>query len=290
MGGAEGPAKQDRPAAGRAAPAASEGADEALRRADAELAASRAALREREERLRLVLDSAADYAIFTTDLDRRVASWNAGAERLLGWSEEEIVGRSGDVIFTPEDRQAGAPVAEAARALSEGRAENERWHQRRDGSRFWASGLSMPLRDPAAGPDAPPLGLLKIMRDRTEQRRAEEALRGREHRLRLLADTAAGLLAAADPDEVLGPVFRSLSEEFGLDISFSYVVDGERGGLRLASCFGLPEDARAVFARLALGEAVCGAAAQARRAVHAADIQPPGSSTPWRCGRTHGDR
>jgi PAS domain S-box-containing protein len=195
MGGDAGPAKPDRPAAsprtagreagaearqgreaaaGRADLGASEGADDALCRANADLAASRAALREREERLRLVLDSAADYAIFTTGLDRRVTSWNAGAERLLGWAEGAIVGRSGDVIFTPEDRAAGAPEREAARALAEGRAENERWHLRKDGSRFWASGLAMPLRSPAAGPDAPPLGLLTVMRDRTERRRAEE--------------------------------------------------------------------------------------------------------------------
>ncbi len=71
-------------AASRVDLAASEERSAALRRANAELAASRAALREREERLRLILASATDYAIFTTDLDRRVASWNAGAERLLG--------------------------------------------------------------------------------------------------------------------------------------------------------------------------------------------------------------
>jgi PAS domain S-box-containing protein len=234
MGGAKGPAKQDRPAAspgttgleaearhgrgaaaGRADLAASEGADEALRRADAELAANRAALREREERLRLVLDSAADYAIFTTDLDRRVSSWNAGAERLLGWSDEEVVGRSGDVIFTPEDRESGAPEGEAARALAEGRAENERWHLRKDGSRFWGSGMTMPLRDPAAaGPGAPPLGLVKVMRDRTERKRAEEELRAADEaaraegaRLRLALE--AGRLGTWELDAATGAIVRS---------------------------------------------------------------------------------
>jgi PAS domain S-box-containing protein len=161
-------------AAGRADLAASEAGNAALRSASAALAESRAALHEREERLRLVLDSAADYAIFTTDLDRRVTSWNAGAERVLGWAEDEIVGRPADVIFTPEDRASGRPEREAATALAEGRAENERWHLRKDGTRFWASGLAMPLRDPQAGPGARPLGLLTVMRDRTEHRRAEE--------------------------------------------------------------------------------------------------------------------
>ncbi len=261
--------------AGRADLAAAEESEDALRRANADLAASRAALRESEERLRLILASATDYAILTTGLDRRVATWNAGAERLLGWSAEEVVGRSADIIFTPEDRGAGAPEREAEGALRDGRAVDERWHVRKDGSRFWGSGLAMPLRDPEAEAGAPPLGLLKVMRDRTEQRRAEEAMRGSERRLRLLADTAAGLLAADDPDEVLRPVFRALSGEFGLDISFSYVTDeaADGGGLRLASCFGVPEEARPVFERLAPGEGVCGRAARDRRAVHVADAR-----------------
>lgn len=161
-------------AAGRADLAASQAANKALRRANAALAESRAALREHEERLHLILDSAVDYAIFTSDLDRRVVSWNLGAKRVLGWTEQEIMGRSADIIFTPEDRAAGVPEREAATALAEGRAENERWHLRQDGTRFWASGLSMPLRDPAAAPNAPPLGLLTVMRDQTERRRAEE--------------------------------------------------------------------------------------------------------------------
>ena len=87
-------------AAGRADLAAAEDANEALRRANAALVESRAALRGSEERLRLILASATDYAIFSMDLGRRVTSWNEGAERLLGWAEAEIVGRAADVIFS----------------------------------------------------------------------------------------------------------------------------------------------------------------------------------------------
>jgi PAS domain S-box-containing protein len=168
LGGADAAARHGRKmAASRADLAVAEGANEALRRANAELAESRAALREREERLRLILASATDYAIITADTDRRVTSWNEGAERLLGWSGEEIVGRSADAIFTPEDREAGAPGREAEGALRDGRAVNERWHVRKDGTRFWGSGLVMPLRDPEADPAAPPIGVLKVMRDET---------------------------------------------------------------------------------------------------------------------------
>jgi PAS domain S-box-containing protein len=157
---------------------------DALRQANTELAAGRAALREREERLRLILDSATDYAIFSIDLERRVTAWNLGAARLLGWDEAEIVGQSADIIFTPEDREAGAPEREATKALATGHTRNERWHQRKDGSRFWGSGMVMPLRDPAAEPGAPPLGLLNVMRDQTERQRAEKALREGEARWR----------------------------------------------------------------------------------------------------------
>ena len=95
--------------------------------------------------LRLIFESATDFAVFVEDACGRVLRWNVGAERLTGYSEEEMVGRDGDVIFTPEDRAAGAPEHERSQALLTGRAEDERWHQRKDGTRFWASGLMTPF-------------------------------------------------------------------------------------------------------------------------------------------------
>src|SRR4051812_26970596 len=97
--------------------------------------------------LRLVVESSTEFAIYTIDPVGVVTSWNIGAERLLGWSAQEILGRDGDVIFTPEDRAAGAPEGERRCARDRGRAEDERWHRRRDGSRFWSSGLLTPLAD-----------------------------------------------------------------------------------------------------------------------------------------------
>ena len=118
---------------------------------------------------RLVLDNAEDFAIFTTGLDNRITSWNVGAERLLGWAEAEILGQDACVIFTPEDLAAGACDAEMATARAEGRAEDERWHVRKDGSRFFASGLLMRFEE-----DGEHVGFLKILRDRTERHRANE--------------------------------------------------------------------------------------------------------------------
>lgn len=171
-------------ASGRANLAEQAAEIDGLYHANAKLAAGRAALRQHEERLRLILDSAIDYAIFSIDLGRRVTAWNLGAARLLGWEEAEIIGQSADIIFISEDREAGAPEHETTQALAEGHARNERWHQRKDGSRFWGSGMVMPLRDPAGDPDAPPLGLIKVMRDQTERQQADEALRKSEARWR----------------------------------------------------------------------------------------------------------
>lgn len=148
--------------------------------AAAEQRRAEGARRESEGKLRLLVESATDYAIFTTDLDRRVTSWNAGAEALFGYTEGEIVGRSGDVLFTPEDRDAGVPEKEAAQALAEGRAPDNRWHLRKDGTRFYVNGVSTPLRDGAV------VGFVKIARDLTAQREAEAAHAASEERYRTL--------------------------------------------------------------------------------------------------------
>jgi PAS domain S-box-containing protein len=116
----------------------------------------------------LVLRSAVDYAVVAMDSARMVTYWNTGAERVLGWTSEEMLGQSADVFFTPEDRDNGVPLAEQARATRDGRAIDERWHMRKDGSRFWGSGELMPLEGGQA------MGFLKIVRDRTAQRQAEE--------------------------------------------------------------------------------------------------------------------
>jgi PAS domain S-box-containing protein len=132
--------------------------------------------------LEAIIESAQDYAVITMASDRTVTSWNPGAETLLGWSQGEAVGRSADVIFTPEDRDADRPQIETELAQQAGRAEDERWHMRRDGSRFWGSGLLMPLRGEGIS------GYVKIMRDRTADRLAEQALRDSELRFRKLAE------------------------------------------------------------------------------------------------------
>ena len=155
------------------------------------------ALRISEERLRLIVDNATEYAIFSTSLDRRVTSWNSGAERLLGWPEAEIVGRQCDVIFTDEDRARSMPAREVAEALAEGRALDERVHQRKGGERFWASGALMPMRD--RGGEV--VGFVKILRDQTAERLTlEELAASRKELVQALDDNlrARRQLEAAD--------------------------------------------------------------------------------------------
>ncbi|TXN47761.1 PAS domain S-box protein [Methylobacterium sp. WL7] len=135
--------------------------------------------------LQHVIESAIDFAIVVTDLDGIVTDWNAGAENIFGWRSGEILGASSDCIFTARDRAAGRPSEERRVALAEGRAADERWHVRKDGSEFWASGELMPLRRE----DGTRHGYVKILRDRTGPREAGERLRKTEDLFRTLLDT-----------------------------------------------------------------------------------------------------
>ncbi len=131
------------------------------------------ATRASEEHLRMVIENAHDYAIFTADAERRITSWSRGAEGILGYREGEILGEPLAIIFTEEDRKLGTPDVEAETALVRGCASDERWHLRKDGRRFWASGSLMPMRLE----NGEVVGFVKILRNRTEEREAADALR-----------------------------------------------------------------------------------------------------------------
>jgi PAS domain S-box-containing protein len=141
----------------------------------------RRALKQRREidrRNSAIVDSAIDYAIITLDLEGHVTGWNVGAERILGWSEAEMSGKPAHVFFTDRDVANGVPDKEMGSALMYGRGADERWHQRKDGSRFWANGEMMTLRDEAGAA----IGFLKMLRDRTEQHTAAEQIAASEAR------------------------------------------------------------------------------------------------------------
>lgn len=139
-------------------------------RARLALETSREALRQSQEQFGLLVENTRDYAMLTLDTGGRVVSWNPGAERIFGYQENEIVGQEGRLLFTPEDRAAGVPEQEISRAKAEERSDNIRWHQRKDGSRFFAEGVITALRDTAGNLR----GFGKVLRDMTERKRLEE--------------------------------------------------------------------------------------------------------------------
>lgn len=129
-----------------------------------------ARLRRSEERLRLMIDSVKDYAIFMLSPTGDVASWNSGAQRIKGYTADEIIGRHFSVFYPPESRAAGVPERTLEAAATHGPLETEGWRTRRDGSRFWANVIISPIRNDAGVLQ----GFTKVTRDLTERKRLEE--------------------------------------------------------------------------------------------------------------------
>jgi PAS domain S-box-containing protein len=143
------------------------------------------------ELFRLIAENVRDFAVFMTDLEGRVLSWNPGVGSLLGYDEGEWVGRHSSVIFTPDDRERGEHLSEMETALREGRAEDKRWHVRSDGSRFWADGFLMLLKDGRGEAR----GFAKILRDDTEAKLTEERLRESEERFQRVVELSPDAIA-----------------------------------------------------------------------------------------------
>jgi PAS domain S-box-containing protein len=156
-----------------------------------------------EEEHRLLVESMADYAIFLLDPAGHVTRWNPGAAQTFGYSRDEILGKHFAVFFRPEDQQRGDHERELRVAADQGKATDERWHVRKDGTRFWGSGITTALWQ-----DGRLRGFARVSRDQTAQRdmSVENA------RLRAELETRAGELAAADrrKDEFLAMLAHEL--------------------------------------------------------------------------------
>jgi two-component system CheB/CheR fusion protein len=164
--------------------------------------------RSSDERMRLVADSALDYAFITTDPDGMITSWSKGAERIFGYSAADAIGRHGDLIFTPEDRDRGAFRKELDQARHEGRATDDRWHLRADGQRIFCSGITTPLHQGGFH------GYAKIARDVTrdkEREREREDLLSAEKASRKQAQSAIEL-----KDEFLAVMSHELKHPLNL--------------------------------------------------------------------------
>jgi PAS domain S-box-containing protein len=174
------------------------------------------ALRASEERFRLLVDGAQDYALFMVDADGKVASWNPGAERIKGYRAEEVIGQPLSIFYPEQAIQAGTPAAELETARREGRFEDEAWRVRKDGSRFWANVVITALRDS----DGRLRGYAKLTRDFTARRQAEETAR------QLEAETAARRAAEEGEARVRRSEERYRQQSEQLAIILAGVADG----------------------------------------------------------------
>lgn len=168
-------------------------------------------LRDREERLRLLIENVEDYEIFMLDPEGLIVLWNLGAEKNKGYSVEEIIGRHHSVFFPPEAVKAGMPEQELRVAEAEGSFEDEGWRVRKDGSLFWADVVTTALRDS----DGSLRGFSKVIRDITERKKTEEALRESEERYRIIAETASDVIITIDQESTIQFANAASEKVFG---------------------------------------------------------------------------
>jgi PAS domain S-box-containing protein len=156
-------------------------------------------LRESEQRFRLLVESVTDYAIFMLDRTGHIVNWNSGAQRIKGYSAEEIVGQHFSKFYTSEDRNCGVPTGALLQAEQRGKFEAEGWRVRKDGTRFWANVIIDPVRSETGDL----IGFAKVTRDITERRAAQIAL-----------EEAREALAQAQKMEAIGQLTGGVAHDF----------------------------------------------------------------------------
>jgi PAS domain S-box-containing protein len=211
---------------------------------------------------RQIVDGATDTAIISTDLQGRVTSWNSGATNILGWAEEEMLGQSLARIFVDDD-----PVGRLTREIEDATASGigggeEGWRLRKDGTRFWAVGELTPIRDRAEL-----TGFIKILKDRTAQRNAEEEIREERHALEILNRAGSALAIETDHHrlvqivtdagvELTGAEFGAFFYNIVNDVGESYMLYTLSGApIEAFSKFPMPRNTE-VFAPTFNGEGI----------------------------------
>ena len=216
-----------------------------------------------EERLRLMLQGVKNYAIFMLDTQGNVTSWNEGAERVSGYSGQEILGKPLSIFFPPEDAAARIPELVLDAAFREGRHEVVAERVRKDGSRFWAEAVLTPVRSP----DGDLIGFVKVLRDITARKAVEE-------RLALQSGVTDVLAYAEDLDSAFSQILERLGTVLGASLANYWTVDPEADELRLQASWR-PNGSSSALAEPATfrpGEGMPGRTWQSGRAVWIEDL------------------
>ncbi|MBA3886731.1 MAG: PAS domain S-box protein [Acidobacteria bacterium] len=213
------------------------------------------------ELFRLLVENIKDYAIFVTDQQGRVQSWNPGAERLLGYREEEIVGQPADIFFTPEDVRSGVPQRERQAAVEEGRGNDDRWHVRKDGSRFWAGGMMTPLWDD----DHKLRGFAKIMRDRTEWKLREVAAEEQDRLAAFSKDVGLALIQTDTLPGMLRRCAEAMVRHLNGAFARIWTLNAAENVLELRASAGLYTHLDGSHSRVPVGKYKIGLIAQERQ-------------------------
>ena len=184
-----------------------------LQEANQKLKATNQELALSEERFRLLVAGVKDYAIFMLDPEGRVSTWNEGAQRIKGYTSEEIIGQQFSRFYTREDIESGKPDYELKIAASEGKSEDEGWRVRKDGSQFWANVVITAVRNR----NGDLLGFSKVTRDFTERKKTEEALRASENRFRSLFEFSPDAIVASDAEGKIAELNGQVAKCFGYE-------------------------------------------------------------------------
>ena len=179
---------------------------------------ARQAMRRSDLQLRSIMDAVQDYAIYLLDSDGSVMTWNAGAERIKGYSEDEIVGAHFSRFFTQEEASQGRPAELLQLAAARGRIEEEAWRVRKDGSRFWADVVITAIRDETGALT----GYAKVTRDFTDRKRAEEAV---------MLQLSSALLSSMDFEKLLTAISASIHEVVPHDSAALALYDAAAGDM-----------------------------------------------------------
>lgn len=171
---------------------------------------TKAKMRVSEARYRQIVDGAEDFAIITFDAQGTVTTWSTGAQCIVGYGSSDVVGRKGDFFYTDIDQAHGVFYQELRIAQEQGRAVNERWQARKDGTRFWGSGLLMPLALDQGG-------FVKIFRDRTAEHQAQAALAESTSRLRFFDKLDGQLFHIRHAEDAM----NTATEMLGLELDVS---------------------------------------------------------------------